>query len=81
MKTIFVVETAEELIAMRPGQAVPAGAADKDVFLPQGVELVFDGPSCVRLQKADGFELSEEIEAADVISVMAKKLGFTAFHT
>ena len=70
MKTIILIESAEELIKF----ANPTRReGDKTPFLGSSGTIVFENNmDTVQLQGVDGFELSEKIKTEDIIKCMAR---------
>ena len=76
MKTVTVLETAKELLAVSPRNC-EAGKCTSG--LPEGATLIFsNGMTCVQLQKVGcPFFTLEGVTAEDVLVALAENAGFS----
>lgn len=73
MKTIIVIETAEELVSFANPNRVEG---DKDPFLGPNPKLIFENDYHYIRLEADGFELSQGVRVEDVLKELAKEANF-----
>ena len=74
MKVIHVIETAKELFDLKDKHR-PVG--DTAPILQNDATLVFeDNMNEVLLQNADGFKLSDEVAATDILTESITRNGF-----
>ena len=75
MKTLIIIETAEELIAF--ANHVRCSGDDRP-HLPQNATLILnDDLSLIRLE-AEGFQLSDKVKAEQVLRLLFTAAGFSA---
>lgn len=74
MKTIILIETAQELLKFANPNRIEGV---KIPFLGNNAKLVFENNfETVRIEGAGNFELSEKITFEDILKEFAKKLNF-----
>lgn len=79
MKTVIIIESAEELIKF--AHRVRA-QNDTEPFLPSDAQIVFENDyTTVQLQNCEGFQLSETVGVTAVIQALTRHAGLKCHIT